>query len=201
MLGQFMCGAALIGPRLAISAAHCSGGSAELRIGAQDGVSSGQPVRIQAGVIHPNFNLADFGYDVVLLYLEESVDVPFIQLDPTEVTRDGTRLTVIGFGDTDAGFGVELSDSLLETEMEYINNRDCDEMHGDINDVTDDMLCAGPGRDNGDSCGGDSGGPLFLKGNSIEEDRLVGIVSWGRGCANRNFPGGKRRVIPLSFCC
>ena len=37
---------------------------------------------------------------------------------------------------------------------------------------------------------GDSGGPLIKKGNSPEDDVLVGLVSWGLGCADEVFPGG-----------
>jgi secreted trypsin-like serine protease len=33
---------------------------------------------------------------------------------------------------------------------------------------------------------GDSGGPLF----NAENQKLVGIVSWGYGCADPNYPGG-----------
>ena len=45
------------------------------------------------------------------------------------------------------------------------------------------MLCAGsPGKD---SCQGDSGGPLY----DVENDALVGIVSWGLGCADDSHPG------------
>mmetsp|Transcript_32301 Transcript_32301/g.78834 ORF Transcript_32301/g.78834 Transcript_32301/m.78834 type:complete len:201 (+) Transcript_32301:2-604(+) len=48
------------------------------------------------------------------------------------------------------------------------------------------MCAAKPGAD---SCLGDSGGPLFMKGKSAGEDRLVGLVSWGRGCAEPGYPG------------
>ena len=41
---------------------------------------------------------------------------------------------------------------------------------------------------------GDSGGPLFIKGHSYKEDELVGIVSWGRGCADQRFPGVYARI-------
>ena len=189
MLGQFMCGSVLIGPRLVLGAAHCTGGSSDLRIGAQDDVNSGEHIRILHAVVHPKFDFADFGYDVALFYLSEATEKLFIKPDPTEITQKGTEFTVLGFGDTIAGNGMELSDSLLETDLEYVSNKDCDKMHGGQDEIDDSMLCAA-GKES-DSCGGDSGGPLILKGNSMDEDGLVGIVSWGRGCADPDYPGGE----------
>jgi secreted trypsin-like serine protease len=50
------------------------------------------------------------------------------------------------------------------------------------------MLCAGTTRKPMvDSCYGDSGGPLFA--DSADGPVEVGIVSWGRGCAQLGFPG------------
>lgn len=45
------------------------------------------------------------------------------------------------------------------------------------------MICA---YDVGkDSCQGDSGGPLVDKSTGIQ----VGVVSWGQGCAEQDYPG------------
>jgi secreted trypsin-like serine protease len=45
------------------------------------------------------------------------------------------------------------------------------------------MFCAGYDREIIDTCAGDSGGPFVMKQNN--KWYLVGIVSWGKGCARR----------------
>merc|ERR1712110_548984 len=53
------------------------------------------------------------------------------------------------------------------------------------------MMCAGDTNNGGeDACQGDSGGPLYDE----ENDLLVGVTSWGYGCALQQYPGVYSRI-------
>lgn len=56
------------------------------------------------------------------------------------------------------------------------------------------MICAGVPDGTKDSCFGDSGGPL-----TDSKGTLIGIVSWGIDCADKNYPGVYTRVASHSI--
>ena len=74
-----------------------------------------------------------------------------------------------------------------EVQVKVMDNKVCQEMYArGGQEVTDSMLCAmAPGAD---ACQGDSGGPLTVSGV------VVGVVSWGVGCADTQWPGVYSRV-------
>merc|ERR1712037_490872 len=81
-----------------------------------------------------------------------------------------------------------------------ISNSECNAAYGGI---TSNMLCAADASGNGgsDACQGDSGGPLVacgMDGNCGtmpgQNYDLIGVVSFGIGCAQADFPGVYARV-------
>jgi secreted trypsin-like serine protease len=192
-----MCGAVLIGPRFVLSAAHCAGAADSLVIGARTSPLIGlASVDYQEMLVHPNYQDARFDFDIMIYYLNEPVtNVPYLTLGMSPIATVGQQLTVVGFGDTRGGGSgrLFLSDILMETEVSYVDPETCSKAHGK-DPITEDMLCA-KGSDT-DACYGDSGGPLILKGDTIAQDTLAGLVSWGKGEPNlTHVDGGSVRIL------
>jgi len=73
---------------------------------------------------------------------------------------------------------------LRSVEVEIFGRDACHKFYGPSN-ITSRMICAGVPGGGKDSCQGDSGGALVLK----KSRKQVGIVSWGEGCAQSDYPG------------
>ena len=83
----------------------------------------------------------------------------------------------------------EFPDHLQTAIVDYINYETCTQNIRYLFDLKPaKMFCAGIwSTGEKDSCQGDSGGPLVGVGN--QENKIMGIVSWGYGCADANSPG------------
>ena len=89
---------------------------------------------------------------------------------------------------------------LQYVQVPVISNSACQSAYGlDQNGddvITESMICAGyPGEGGKDACGGDSGGPLVC--NDGGKAILAGVVSWGRFCADPEYPGVYARTTHI----
>jgi hypothetical protein len=137
----------------------------------------------------------------MLLFLSDSApqDAAFVMLNSDlTIPAAGVNVTVMGHGLSDE-FGLEIIEELLEVDINVVSNEKCEQSKDEYGNnyagqITANMLCA---TDVGeDSCYGDSGGPLVVKGTDSSglDDIQVGVVSWGYGCGNPNFPGVYSRM-------
>jgi len=108
----------------------------------------------------------------------------------TDLIKSDSVVTVSGWGALSANSINYLMPNLLrKVDIPVVSNKVCAEAYGD-GSIADSMLCAGFDQGGMDSCQGDSGGPLFTSNPFT----LVGIVSWGYGCAEAGYPGVYTRV-------
>ncbi len=192
--GHF-CGGSLIAKNVVLSAAHCQGGDYDIALGRHDVSEGGQVIQIARELPHKKYNDATTDNDFMLVFLKDPAELKKGEVGLVKLNNDaslpaeGDDVTVMGWGVTNTNTG-SLSDVLMEVDVSVITNDECD-ASSDGSDsykgqITENMLCA---MDKGeDSCQGDSGGPLVLG------DTLVGVVSWGIGCADPKFPGVYARV-------
>ncbi|MGH0179234.1 UNVERIFIED_CONTAM: hypothetical protein FKN15_001309 [Acipenser sinensis] len=89
-------------------------------------------------------------------------------------------------------FTVHIPDTLKEAAIPLISTKKCNSSCMYEGEITQRMLCAGYPEGKIDACQGDSGGPLVCQDENIW--RLVGVVSWGTGCAEPNHPGVYTKV-------
>ncbi|KAG8441731.1 hypothetical protein GDO86_010785 [Hymenochirus boettgeri] len=94
-----------------------------------------------------------------------------------------------------AGWGVidqdadEPSVVLQEAQVRKIDLKTCNSSNWYNGDIGEYNLCAGYEEGGIDSCQGDSGGPLMCKAKKAKFYAVVGVTSWGSGCAQKKKPG------------
>jgi len=100
-----------------------------------------------------------------------------------------SRCVVSGWGRLSSG-GL-LPNQLRAVKVGIISREECDNAYAAFGGITENMICAGVPGGGKDACQGDSGGALVCNG------QLVGIVSWGIGCAEAEYPGVYSNIANL----
>jgi len=213
MRGCSICGGTIVNKRFVLTAAHCYNSmftTMQVIVGEHnvcDGNPQGSPneggklIKVKKMTLHPDYNSRTIDNDIAVLELAE--DLTFTKKIkpaclPSSETKDysGSASTVSGWGGT-IGYGPNDQQpqqprqcTLKETIVKLLKGSDpmCSKYLKTSSSKI--KLCAFA-KDT-DACQGDSGGPLTVPENG--KYTLVGVVSYGSGCASSSTPGVYVRV-------
>ncbi|XP_016908556.1 trypsin-1-like [Apis cerana] len=200
--GRFYCGGSVISSFYVVTAAHCvdrfDSNLISVRILEHDRNSTTeaktQEFRVDKVIKHGGYSTYNYNNDIALIKLKDAIrfegKMRPVCLPERAKTFAGLNGTVTGWGAT-AESGA-ISQTLQEVTVPILSNAECRASKYPSQRITDNMLCAGYQEGSKDSCQGDSGGPLHVV--NMDTYQIVGVVSWGEGCARPGYPGVYTRV-------
>nr|C0HKA5.1 RecName: Full=Trypsin delta; Flags: Precursor [Drosophila erecta]C0HKA6.1 RecName: Full=Trypsin gamma; Flags: Precursor [Drosophila erecta]AAA83242.1 Gamma trypsin [Drosophila erecta]AAA83243.1 Delta trypsin [Drosophila erecta] len=194
--GSHSCGGSIYTDRVIVTAAHClqsvSTSSLQIRAGSSYWNSGGVTVKVSSFKNHEGYSARTMVNDIAVIRLSSSLSfsstIKSISLASSN-PPNGAAASVSGWGTQSSG------SNSIPSQLQYVNvnivsqSRCASSTYGYGSDIRDTMICAAASGK--DACQGDSGGPLVSGGV------LVGVVSWGQGCAYSNYPGVYASVADL----
>ncbi|KAK0058571.1 serine protease 56 [Biomphalaria pfeifferi] len=202
--GYRLCGGAILDSTHILTAAQCTADALSITatVGEYDstleeGTEQVFEVSVPDGVSqHPGFSFQNQTNDISTLTLSTPIDMSRICakpvcLNPTYQLTSGQQCKLAGWGRLNENDALP-SDTLQTTTITTYQGGDCAAAFPDasLNYISDPstQLCAGQPAGGVDACAGDSGGPLFCLDRATNTWNVVGVISYGKGCAMPGIP-------------
>ncbi|XP_039148839.1 trypsin delta [Drosophila simulans] len=194
--GSHSCGGSIYSSTVIVTAAHClqsvSASVLQIRAGSTYWSSGGAVFAVSSFKNHEGYNANTMVNDIAIIKINGALTfsstIKSISLASSN-PANGAAASVSGWGTQSYG------SSSIPSQLQYVNlnivgNSQCaSSTYGYGSQIRSSMICAAASGK--DACQGDSGGPLVSGGV------LVGVVSWGYGCAYANYPGVYASVADL----
>jgi trypsin len=187
------CAGSIIASKWILTAAHCrslfrsrvTGGSINLRD------SKRIQLKVLKSYVHPQYDNPESSHDWALLELAQEIDfsktkqlsaisIADSNLETSGGLSDGVMAKVLGWGVTSEDGGQP--SVLREVDVPLVSRERANSPEAYNGEIDETMIAAGYDQGGKDSCQGDSGGPLIIKDTSGKQT-LIGVVSFGEGCA------------------
>ncbi|XP_063280929.1 acrosin-like [Prinia subflava] len=196
-----MCSGTLVSRRWVLTAARCFTEAGDVHkwkvvLGATDLAQPGpeaEVFHVRRILRHRHYHEDTETNNIALLELEQPVECSdYIQLgcvpDSALAVAELRTCYMAGWrAAPDSAPGPRLA--LQEAKVRLMDAQLCNSSRWYGGALHPQDLCAGYPRGGIDTCQGDSGGPLVCKDNVGDYFWLVGLASWGKGCAGARRPG------------
>ncbi|KAG7197995.1 hypothetical protein KM043_016220 [Ampulex compressa] len=194
---KHFCGGSVLNENYVITAAHCVAGKspATLKVvaGTIDLTIPKSEHYVEAVIIHEEYKPSDsWKNDIALLKVKtpfvETEHVSFVTLPEADIIVNANDVAVVsGWGRL--FLGGPTTTRLQRVNIYIANQQYCKYVYNKLYaNIYESQVCASDSIVEKGSCNGDSGGPLTVRGT------LIGLVSWGLGCALSDYPTVYTRV-------